>query len=84
MQTNHRDEAECNGALFIENTSRFPTEELAKYAGRYVAWNLEGTQILASGIDYPELYANLALAGIKPSRVVQSYVPGPGEDTFLL
>jgi hypothetical protein len=84
VHTNHRADAECNGALFIENTSKFPPEELAKYAGRYVAWNLEGTQILASGVDDNELYANLAAAGIKLSRVVQSYVPAPGEDTFLL
>jgi hypothetical protein len=56
---------------------------LARYAGRYVAWNLEGTKILASGADHRELYANLAAAGIEMSCVVQSYVPGPDEDTLL-
>ncbi len=83
MNGNHKSDAECNGALFIENTNRFPPEELARYAGRYVAWNLEGTKILASGADHRELYANLAAAGIEMSSVVQSYVPGPDEDTLL-
>ena len=83
MSGNHRDEVECNGSLFIQNSSRFPPEELAKYAGRYVAWDLEGKQILASGSDYDDLYANLAAAGIKLSKVVQSYVAGPGEETLI-
>ncbi|HYT90796.1 MAG TPA: DUF5678 domain-containing protein [Gemmataceae bacterium] len=83
MSANHRNEDVCNGALFIENTMKFPPEELAKYEGRYVAWNLEGTQILASGADYGELYRNIAAAGLKLSRVVGSYVPGPGEDTMF-
>jgi hypothetical protein len=83
MNLNHETDVECNGALFIENTNKFPPEELAKYAGRYVAWNFEGTKILASGDDYDELYANLAAAGIKLSTVVQSYVPGPEEGTLL-
>ncbi|MCI0460550.1 MAG: hypothetical protein L0Z62_26650 [Gemmataceae bacterium] len=83
MSTNRHTEAECNGALFIENSNQFPREELARFAGGYVAWNLEGTQIVASGADEDDLHANLAAAGLRVSEVVQSYVPGPGEDTLL-
>jgi hypothetical protein len=70
MSGNHKTEAECNGALFIENTNKFPPEELARYAGRCVAGNLEGTKILASGADHGEFYANLAAARIELSSVV--------------
>lgn len=71
-----------NAALFIENRNKAP-EEWAKHAGRYVAWNLEGTKIVASGADLEELEANLATVGIKGDQVVQSYCPGPEDETFL-
>jgi hypothetical protein len=83
MSENHRDDSWVNGALFIENTSKFTYEELAPYAGRYVAWNLEGTQILVSGADEEELYRNIAVAGLQLSKVVQTYIPGPDEETMF-
>jgi hypothetical protein len=72
-----------NAALFIENRNKVPAEVWFGHAGRYVAWNLEGTRIVARGADLDELEANLATAGIKDDAVVQSYVPGLGEETFL-
>jgi hypothetical protein len=72
-----------NAALFIENRNKVAPEVWFKHAGRYVAWNLEGTAIVASGADLEELEANLAAAGIKGDQVVQSYCPGPEEETFL-
>jgi hypothetical protein len=62
---------------FNENCSRFPAEELLKYAGQYVAWSLDGTCILASGIDELEMERRLKEAGIDPSKVVGEYIPPP-------
>ncbi len=82
------DTASFDGALFITNVNRFPADALAEYAGRHVAWNLawnlDASKILASGADRDELEANLLSAGIDPSQVVWDYIPGPGEDTWLL
>lgn len=84
MSADHKvEDGWCNGALFIENTNRFPRDELARYAGKYVAWSLDGTRILASGDDYEALYRNVFAAGLRASQVVQSYLPGPEETTSL-
>jgi hypothetical protein len=71
------------GDRFIENCNRFPAEELLKYAGQYVAWNLEGTRILAAGKDYDDVDEKLIAAGIDPQRVVHSYVDDPDGPCYL-
>lgn len=63
-----------DGGIFNENRNRFLSEELVKFAGRYVAWNLDGTAILAAGQDEEEVDRNLVAAGIDPQMVVHSYV----------
>jgi hypothetical protein len=59
---------------YHENRRRFPPEELLKYAGRYVAFNLDGTRIVASGRTEAEMEDQLRAAGIPPNQVVGSYV----------
>ena len=47
MENNSRDDIPwVDGAKFNDNVNRFPEEELSKYWGQHVAWNLDGTQIL--------------------------------------
>jgi len=65
-----------------ENRSKVPSEVLAKYVGRHVAWNREGTQIVASGDDDGEVFAAVKAAGIPTDQVVFSYVPQPDEVWF--
>jgi hypothetical protein len=60
--------------LYIANRQRFPQEELDKYAGKQVAFSLDGKCILASGEDMEEVAEALIAAGIDLSRVVFSYV----------
>jgi hypothetical protein len=62
---------------FFENQRAFSPDELDKYIGRYVAWNLDGSQILASGEDRPSLTQTLRAAGIDPSQVVFDYIDFP-------
>ncbi len=33
-------------AEFLENSEKFPSEELMKYAGKHIAWSLDGTGIV--------------------------------------
>jgi hypothetical protein len=72
-----------NSNLFTENFNKFSHDELLKYAGQYVAFSLDGTQILASGAYELEMEKRLKEAGIDPSRVVGMYMPRPEESTIL-
>lgn len=66
-----------NSNLFNENANKFPASELLQYAGQWVAWNLEGTGILANAPDMLELESRLKELGIDPAQVVQEYLPHP-------
>jgi hypothetical protein len=70
------------GPDFYENQRNFPPEQLRQYAGRYVAWSLDGSRILASAETMEAVEQQLIAAGIKPSHVVGDYIPPP--DTVLL
>jgi LDH2 family malate/lactate/ureidoglycolate dehydrogenase len=69
--------------LYSANRSKFPPEELAKYAGQWIAWSADGTRILAHGEDQDAVEAELRAAGIAYSEVVWSSVPPLEEDTLL-
>src|ERR1044071_1731649 len=59
---------------FLENCDKFPLEELRKYAGQVIAWNKEGTRIVASAPDWDGLFQRLEELGIHPSQVCSSYL----------
>jgi hypothetical protein len=61
-------------AEFLENSHKFPSEELMKYAGKHIAWSLDGTRIVASADDSKALLEAIKSLGLSPSRVVRSYV----------
>src|SRR5205809_372346 len=48
--------------VFLPNRQKFPLEELARYAGQCIAWNSDGTAIVASAPDY-ETQAGIDLTG---------------------
>ncbi len=62
-------------SLYEANRQKFPPEELAKYAGHYVAFSADGTRILVSGTTEEEVESQLLALGLDPSQVVGSYVP---------
>lgn len=66
-----------NPVLFERNRRFFPDEQLAKYSGRHIAWNLEGTCIVAEAATGKELYERLKELGIDPCLTVSSFVPDP-------
>jgi hypothetical protein len=66
---------------FTKNRLQFPLEQLARYAGKYVAWNPDGRSIIASDEDLIRLDAAVTAAGYDPSQVLISSVPE--EDVIL-
>jgi len=67
---------------FIRNRRYFPLDELAKYAGHYVAWSSDGKSILASGDDEVLLDRALADQGHNTSDILITYVP-PLDEVLL-
>jgi hypothetical protein len=67
---------------FQTNRQRFAPEELAKYAGQYVAWSPDGTSILASHTDELQLARAIQTAGYNSAEVLIAFVPA--EDEILL
>jgi hypothetical protein len=62
---------------FHDNWCQFPAEQLSAYYGRYVAWSLDGTRILASGATEEELEKRLIGLGISPSQIVGEFIEPP-------
>ena len=65
--------------LFLKNRQRFPAEELARYAGQYVAWSPDGTKILASDEDELQLVQAMRAAGHDSAETLIAYVPAQDE-----
>lgn len=65
-----------DGALYMRNRIRlFPPETLIPYEGQVIAFTLDGTRLLASAPDLPDLRAVLAGMGVAPHECVVSYHP---------
>lgn len=62
-----------------KNWEAFTADDLAEYAGKHVAWNLEGTAIVASGVGELEVYEEARTGGYTLDQLVFSYVPYENE-----
>jgi hypothetical protein len=60
---------------FLANRAAFPVEELAKFAGQWVAWSPDGTRIAASTRGPELLAAILEANGEDPSLCVVEGIP---------
>ena len=59
---------------YHKNRCNFPPDQLLPYPGKYVAWSLDGTCILASGDTEEEVDEQLGAAGIDRGQVVGDYI----------
>ena len=60
---------------FLANRAAFPVEEIAKYAGLWVAWSPDGSRVAASAAD-PALLDNLLRdRGEDPAKCVIEGIP---------
>jgi hypothetical protein len=66
---------------FLANRAVFPVEELAKHAGRWVAWSPDGTRIAASAASPELLDGILEASGEDPALCVVEGIP---DDDALL
>ncbi len=62
---------------FRRNQSRFPRAELEKYNGQYVAWNHDGTGIVAADADPIRVDAKIRAVGLDPGEILVAFVAIP-------
>jgi hypothetical protein len=60
---------------FLANRGVFPAEELARYAGLWVAWSPDGTRVAASAEALETLEGLLRKAGEDPAECVFEGIP---------
>ncbi len=60
---------------FLANRAAFPVEELAKYAGQWVAWSPDGTRVAASALSPEILDGILEATGEDPALCVVEGIP---------
>lgn len=69
------DLSDFNPNEFIENCNAHTLEELEPYEEKYVAWSLDGKQILAHAATEEELYDVIKRLGL--TRYVVDFIPDP-------
>jgi hypothetical protein len=68
---------------FRSNQSLFPSKELEKYNGQYVAWSPDGTRILFADPDPLRVDAELCTAGFDPAEILVSRISIPEEHSLI-
>jgi hypothetical protein len=66
---------------FLENRAKFPLDDLARRAGRWVAWSPDGARIVAESDDPEALDRLVCDAGEDPERCVTEGIPA--EDAVI-
>ena len=60
---------------YLRNRQRFPLEQLATHAGKWVAWSPDGTRIVTSSADLAALDALIQAAGEDPEQCPVEGIP---------
>lgn len=65
------------GPDFDRNRDLVPTAKRNKWAGRHVAWNWDGSHIVAGADSLPALLAELRQRNVDPATVVFDFIDSP-------
>jgi hypothetical protein len=65
------------GPDLIRTLNEWTPEQLAPYAGKFVAWSEDGKHVLAAAASWEELFAEVNRRGL--TGYVPDYVPTPEE-----
>lgn len=60
---------------YLKNRVRFPLEELAKHRGEWIAWNRDGSRIIANSSDPEALDDLIRAAGEDPQECLVEGIP---------
>lgn len=60
---------------YLENRSKYPLHDLAKYSGSWIAWSPDGTRIVASAKNAEDLDDLVQAAGEDPSNCMVEGIP---------
>ncbi len=68
---------------FTKNRHAFPEEELAKYAGQWIAWSPDGASIVAHSFQSDMVvYDAIKSAGYDPGQCCISFIPEGDEPSL--
>ena len=70
-----------NRRRYLENRSKFPLDELARYAGQWVAWSSDGARIVAHATAPEALDDLIRGAGEDPEQCLIEGIPA--EDAMI-
>jgi hypothetical protein len=70
-----------NRRKYLANRAMFPVDELAKYAGQWIAWSPDGAQIVAHANDPRALDDLIRAAGADPEECLVEGIPA--EDSVI-
>jgi hypothetical protein len=73
----------ANSNTYRQNRSRFPTAELQKHEGKWVAFSSDGLSILANGQGISEVCEHLRATGHDPQQVVLERIELDSVDVYL-
>ena len=63
--------------FFNQNRTKYPPEDVLPFSNQYIAWQADGTRILANAPTWEELEEKLRAMGIDASQVVFEFIPDP-------
>ena len=82
MATNSATQRQIDLARHTRNKGQVPPEYLIPFWRKQVAWNAEGTRIVAAATTDAALLVELQRLGISPQEVVFGYVDDPEVGNF--
>jgi hypothetical protein len=83
MNENGQPKQKIDVVLYEKNRRLMPPEMLEPYAGLWVAFSGDGTQVLASGPDFKTASDNLEALGIPGDEVGWARIPGLDEECWF-